>query len=89
MLKKEPESRINKRVEGDHQAAPWMVTHAATVINRGRKDDEEFKAYRRWKGKEFAWPVAEFGDCVMHLPAASVGKNKFDVRRMEIGESIV
>jgi hypothetical protein len=59
-----------------------MVTHAATVIDKGRKDDEGFTAYRRWKGTKFTRPVAEFGECVMYLPAASVGKNKFDVRWM-------
>ncbi len=47
---------------------------------------------------EFAKPVAEFGECVLHAPAMSVGKDKFDVRwkevvclgvRMESGESLV
>ena len=37
-------------------------------------------AHRRWKRREFASPVAEFGESVMYLPTASVGKNKFDVR---------
>ncbi len=32
-------------------------------------------------GREFARPAAEFGESVMYLPAASVGKNEFDVRR--------
>ncbi len=53
------------RTEGDHQVAPWMVMHAATAINREMKDDERFTAYRRWKRKKFARPVAEFGKCVM------------------------
>ncbi len=48
----------------------------------GRKDDEGFTAYMRWKGKEFTRLVAEFGECVMCFPAASAGKNKFDVRWM-------
>ena len=60
-----------------------MVRHAATVINNGRKDDEGFAACRRWKKREFARPVVEFGECVMYLPAASAGKNKFDVRWMD------
>ncbi len=74
------DSRIKGRVEGDHQAVPWMVAHAATVINKGREDDEGFTACRRWKVREFTRPAADFGESVMRLPAASVGKNKFDVR---------
>ncbi len=75
-----------------------MVTQAPTVINKGRKDDEWFTAYRRWKGREVTRPVAEFGESVMYLPAASVGKNKLDVRwedgawlgiKMESRESII
>ncbi len=63
-----------------------------------RNDDEGLTAYRRWKAREFTRPVAEFGESVMYLAAASVGKDKFDVRwedgvwlgiKMESGESIV
>ncbi len=46
------ESRINKRVEGDHQAVPWRVMHVATVISKGRKDDEGFRPHRRSRQKE-------------------------------------
>ncbi len=84
MFKNALKSRIDKRVEGDHQAAPWIVTHAATAINKGAKDDEGFTPYRRWKLKEFIRPVAEFGKCMMYLPVASAGKNKFDVRWMDV-----
>ncbi len=80
VLKDAMESRINRQVEGDHQAVPWMVTCAATVIDEGRMEDEGFAAYRRWKGTEFTRPVADFGEHVMHLPAPSSGKNKLDVR---------
>ncbi len=63
-------SRRRRRVEGDHPAVVWMMTHAASVVHRGRKDDEGFTAYRRWKGREFTKPVAEFGEC-MPLPCPS------------------
>ncbi len=36
VLKNASQSRINQRVEGDRQAVPWIVMHAATVINQGR-----------------------------------------------------
>ena len=83
VLKDALESRHGRRLEGGHQAAPWLVMHAASVINRGRKDEEGFSAYRRWKGREFNKPVAEFGECVLYAPAMSVGRNKFDTRWSE------
>jgi hypothetical protein len=90
---------VGNELEKVVTAVRWGVRScAAPVINKGRKDDEGFTAYRRWKGKEFTRPVAEFGECVMYWPAASVGKNKSNVRWMdgvwpgmkpENGESIV
>ena len=67
-------------------------------MNRSREDEEGFTPYRRWRGKEFASPVAEFGESVWYTPANSAGKDKFDVRwfegvwlgvRVESGESII
>ncbi len=54
--------------------------HAASVVSRGRKDDEGFSAYRRWKEGQFTKPVAEFWECVLCAPAMSAGKDKFDAR---------
>ncbi len=82
VLKDALESRIKKRVDGEHLTVPWMVMHAATVINKGRKDDEAFMPHRRREGKEFNRPVADIEKCVMYLPAVSAGENKFDVRWM-------
>ena len=57
-----------------------------------------FTAYRKWKGRPFNRPVAEFGECAWYVPALTVGRDKFDVRwrecvwlgiRMESGESII
>ncbi len=50
---------------------------------QGRKDDEGFVPCSRREGTEFTRPVAEFGECVMYLPAASPWRNKFDVRWMD------
>ncbi len=75
-----------------------MVMHAATVISKGRKDDEEFTPCWRWKGREFTRLVAEFGECVWYAPALSAGRDKFDARwregvwlevKLESGESII
>ncbi len=60
VMKSVLESRINERAAGGHQAAPWMVMHAAIVIKQGRKDDEGFTPRRRWNGQEFTKPVSEF-----------------------------
>ncbi len=60
-----------------------MVTHAATVIDEWKRDDEGFTASRRWNRRELTKPAAEFGECVMHLPAASVRKSKFHIRWMD------
>ena len=52
VIKNALESRHGRRVDGEHPVVPWMVMHAAKVVNRSRKDDEGFSAYRRWKGRE-------------------------------------
>ncbi len=77
------ESRRGRRVEDEHQVAPWMAMHAASVINRGRKDDEGQSAHRKWKGREFTKPAAECGECVLHAQAMSAGRDNFDARWME------
>ncbi len=75
-----------------------MVIHAVSVSNKGTKDDEGFTPYRRWKGREFTKPVAEFGERVWYTPAMSAGRDKFDVRwregvwlgiELERGESVI
>ena len=58
VIKDALESRHGRRIGEEHQVVPWMVMHAASVVNRSRKDDEGFSAYRRWKGREFTKPVA-------------------------------
>ena len=80
VLKDALESRHGRRLEGGHQAVPWLVMHAASVISRGRKYEQGFSAYRRWKRREFNKPVAEFGECVLYAPVMSVGRNKVDTR---------
>ena len=78
------ESRLGKRIGEENNLVPWLVSHAAATVNWRRKDQEGSTAYRRWKGKEFKTVVAEFGECVWYLKAASVGKEKFQ-RRWEDG----
>ena len=92
------ESRYSERLPRDSHALPWLVAHAAASITRFRKDASGITAYRRWKGREFKRPVAEFGECVWYLKSDSAGKDKY-VNRWhegvwlgigeETGESII
>jgi hypothetical protein len=47
-------------LNAEHRGSPCLVTQAASAITWSKKDDEGFTAHRRWKGKQFARPVAEF-----------------------------
>ncbi len=47
VIKDALESRCGRRVDGESQVAPWTVMQAASVVNRGRDDNEGFSAYRR------------------------------------------
>ncbi len=37
VIKDALESRRGRRVDGEHQVVPWMVMHAASLVNRGRR----------------------------------------------------
>ncbi len=57
VMKNALESRSNQRVEGDHQAVPWIGDARGDGDRRGRKHDEVFTPRRRWKEKEFTTPA--------------------------------
>ena len=61
VIKDALESRLKEKLHGEHPAVPWIAMHSASVINRGRKGEEGFSAHRRWQGREFQRPTAEFG----------------------------
>ncbi len=50
VIKDALESRHKRRIDGERPVVPCMLTHGASVINRGRKDEGGFSAYRRWEG---------------------------------------
>ena len=74
------DTRYNKRWSGEHPAMPWLGQHAADKRNRTRVGADGKTAYRRWKGKSFNKPIAEFGENVWYLKLASAGKDKFNSR---------
>ncbi len=77
------ERRHERTLDGEHPAALWLVMHAASVINRGRKDSEGFSAYRKMKGTRVQQTIAQFGECAWYLPAVTVGLDEFDMRWRE------
>ncbi len=68
---------IGRMVKEDHPAAPWMMSHAASEVNGGLgEDDEWFRGIPPMEGERITKPVAEFGGCVAYAPALPVGKVK-------------
>ncbi len=57
-----------------------MVMRAASVVSRGRTDEEGLSAHKRWEGREITKPVAEFGECVLQAPAMLGRRGKLDAR---------
>ena len=98
VIKDALESRIGVRITGEATCVPWMVSHAAALINRYHVGLDGKTNYQRWKGKRFAREVAEFGEQVLYLRAGSRGIDKFNTRwedgvwlgvRDETGEIII
>ena len=82
-LKSALESRLGKEVSAEHPALPWLIMHAANLLNRYHKGQDGCTAYRRLKGKDFEQGVAEFGEEIWYMPPGIVGKDKLDVRWKE------
>ena len=70
------EARIGKRLDGNHKCIPWMVRHAAQVVNRYQMGSDGKTAYRRLKGRDFRRDVPELGQRILYLKAESVGIDK-------------
>lgn len=74
------ESRYQMEMTGEHEIVPWMIRHAAQSMNRCIVKEDGKTPYQNCKGRPFRKTASEFGECVRHLRAASVGKAKFDSR---------
>ena len=74
------ETKYRKRMHGGNPAIPWMVQHAAGILNRYRLGSDGKTAYQRVKGRKFQRDVVEFGECVWYLKPKSVGRNKAEMR---------
>ena len=52
--------------------------HAAGTLNRSRKGKGGVSAHRKWNSRDFKTHVAEFGENVWYLKAASAGRGKLE-----------
>ena len=70
-LKLQLENNYNTRLTSKHPIMPWMVKHAAYLLNRyAVHADGNTSYYRRWN-KEHKTPICEFGETVLYmLPTA-------------------
>ena len=73
-IKSALESRYETTMGPDSNMMPWMVRHAANVINRYHKGTDGMTAYRRLKGKEFKKEVVEFGEGVWYMRQTQWGR---------------
>ena len=65
------ENNYSTRLTSKHPIMPWMVKHAAYLLNRyAIHADGNTTYYRRWN-KEHKTPICEIGETVLHmLPTA-------------------
>ena len=74
------EARISEKVVETSDLIPWMVRHAAMLVNIGQRGDDGRTAWERVKGRRFNRDVPEFGERIMYLKPNSLGKDKLDSR---------
>jgi hypothetical protein len=55
-----------------HACFPWLVMHAADVINKFRVGVDGTTAYEKIKGRAYSGQMYEFGSCVLYKIGANV-----------------
>ena len=50
-----------------HAVAPWMASHASSLISKFALDTGGKTARERSRGKNIDKPLPQFGECIMHL----------------------
>ena len=61
------EARISEKVVETSDLIPWMVRHAAMLVNIGQRGDDGRTAWERVKGRRFNREAPEFGERIMYL----------------------
>ena len=59
---------------------PWLVHHAAFLLNICKVGEDGRTAYETRKGKRFLRLLPEIGECIWYLRPQSLGKEKLDTR---------
>jgi len=74
------QSRYGCKIRADHPIMPWLIKHAALLIDLCKVGEDGRTPFERRKGKRFHRTLPEFGECVWFLKPQSVGKDKLDPR---------
>ena len=72
------EDRTRQRIQADHVILPWIVQHAAAVINRYHKGSDGATPYRRARGREFNGDMCEMGERIWYMKPGMTGKEKLE-----------
>ena len=81
VLKDALEANIGEGIEPNMAIMSYMVTHAATLINRFSVDVDGRTPFEKARGTAARRELAEFGEKVLYQPMAKYNKNrKLDVR---------
>ena len=79
-LKLQLENSYNTRLTSKHPIMPWMVKHAAYLLNRyAVHADGNTSYYRRWN-KEHKTPICEFGETVLYMLKTAKQMPKMEAR---------
>ena len=65
VLRSALEDRIGAKIDGEHGIWPWLVEHAAFLLNRGEVGHDGKTAYERCKAKRGKMPGLELGEKVL------------------------
>ena len=74
------QSRYKSPIRSDHPIMPWLIKHAAFLLDISKVGDDGRTAYERRRGKRFKKVVPELGECVWYLKPQTEGKEKLDSR---------
>ena len=61
------ESRLGKRIGGEHPCIPWLVAHASDTITRMHVNRDGTTGYHQVKGRKFNGASVEFGENILYL----------------------
>ena len=79
-LKLQIENNYGIHLSTTHPIMPWLVKHAAYLLNRySVHSDGNTSYYRRWN-KEHKTPICEFGETVLYMMPTAKHRHKMEAR---------